>query len=114
MVAIPLAGGEAAAGPLHFTTNSNLGAFVAIGALDPLPIELPQDGIFTLPLTSFGGNFIFQGPITIGQNGGVGFGKLWLPELDPNNAPIPSAAAFGGGQAALLLWDDIDDKGGDV
>ncbi len=39
-----------------------------------------------------------------------------LPDtnLAPGNEPIPSLAAFGGGQALLVFWDDLDDKDGDV
>ncbi|MCZ6699154.1 MAG: IPTL-CTERM sorting domain-containing protein, partial [Planctomycetota bacterium] len=61
------------------------------------------------------GNIVYPiGTVVIGNNGGVGFGSIPFQNLPPLNEPIPSSSAFGGGQAMLAFWDDIDDKCGDV
>ncbi|MCZ6816783.1 MAG: hypothetical protein O7F76_08860, partial [Planctomycetota bacterium] len=61
------------------------------------------------------GNIVYPtGAVVIGNNGGVGFGNVPNENLPPLNEPIPSSSAFGGGQAMLAFWDDIDDKCGDV
>ena len=61
------------------------------------------------------GNFVFpSGTVVVANNGGVAFRNPPSADLAPVNQPIPSAAAFGGGQALLVYWDDFDDKDGDV
>ncbi len=60
-------------------------------------------------------NTVFPGgDVVVGNNGGLGFGDLTDPNLPPLNEEIPSAAAFGGGQALFGFWDDIDNTYGDV
>lgn len=60
-------------------------------------------------------NLVFPaGDIVIGNNGGLGFGDVPDPNLAPLNAEIPSAAAFGAGQAVLGFWDDIGNTLGNV
>ncbi len=64
---------------------------------------------------SFQGNFVLQpGIVVVGINGGVSFGIKTVTNLAPVNEELPSSEAFIGGQAALVSWDDIDDKDGDV
>ena len=61
------------------------------------------------------GNVVFPlERILVANNGGLGFRDPLDTDLAPLNEPIPSNNAFGGGQAALAFWDDIDDKFGDV
>lgn len=87
------------------------GVFVDIS--DGLPLEIGDDEEVEL-LTS-PGNFVFlSGGAVVANNGGVGFRFLPDTNLAPDNEPIPSLAAFGGGQAVLVYWDDLDDKDGDV
>lgn len=77
------------------------------------PLEIGDDGeveLFTSP-----GNLVFPaGGAVVANNGGVRFGVSPDTNLAPDNEPIPSVAAFGGGQAVLVYWDDLDDKDGDV
>ena len=77
------------------------------------PRSLADDGE-TVVATSIGNDVFPAGSIVVANNGGVGFRSPPSNELSPVNEPIPSANAFGGGQAALVFWDDIDDKNGDV
>ena len=62
------------------------------------PLEIGDDGeveIITSP-----GNFVFPfGRALVANNGGVRFGVSPDSNLAPGNEPIPSVAAFGGGQA---------------
>jgi len=61
------------------------------------------------------GNVVFPaGTVIVADNGGVAFRNPPSADLAPINEPIPSAAAFGGGQTLLVYWDDFDDKDGDV
>jgi hypothetical protein len=62
--------------------------------------------------TTIGNALIPAGPAVVANNGGVGFNPP-STELASTNEPLPSAAAFGGGQALLPYWDDIgNDVGG--
>ena len=89
------------------------GKFIDISKTGGTPLHLGDDEeveIGTLP-----GNFVFlTGTVVVGNNGGMGFGSLPNNDLAAVNQAIPSDDAFGGGQAALPFWDDIDDKEGDV
>ena len=61
------------------------------------------------------GNIVFPaGSVYIADNGGAAFRNPPGTHLAPINEPIPSAAAFGGGQVLFVYWDDFDDKDGDV
>lgn len=108
-----LACGGAQAKGLLLLSDPSLGSYVEIAGLAPVVLDIEQDGVATLPMASWSGNYLLQGPITIGQNGGIGFGK-GCQYLDPENQPIPSDLAFSGAQAVLVYWDDIDDKDGDI
>jgi hypothetical protein len=62
--------------------------------------------------TTIGNALLPAGPVVISNNGGMGFDPP-SPILAPDNEPIPSAGAFGGGQSLLAYWDDIgNDVGG--
>lgn len=77
------------------------------------PLEIGDDGEVTTKTSP--GNLVFPaGGAVVANNGGVGFGVLPDTNLAPDNETIPSLAAFGGGQAVLIYWDDLDDKDGDV
>ena len=80
---------------------------------DRPPLEIGDDGEVEI-ITELA-DFVFPfGGAVVANNGGVGFGVLPDTNLAPDNEPIPSLAAFGGGQAVLAYWDDLDDKDGDV
>lgn len=92
------------------------GAFIDI-SITGTPLELGNDDEFGVG--SFVGSFTLQpGLLVVSNNGGLGFGTKVVTDLQPDNQPIPSNNAFGGGQALLAFWDDIDDdiddKNGDV
>jgi hypothetical protein len=98
---------------LQFQSNPDPGAFVDLSAYGPEVVDVSFNGAATLPLTGFQGNYLFQGPVIVGQNGAAGFG-ISSGELCSDNEEIPSDCAFGGAQSAILFWDDIDDEDGDV
>lgn len=106
-----LAGASSAYGQqLRIVTNIP-GAFEDIS--DRPPLEIGDDG--EVVISASPGDFVFPfGGAVVANNGGVGFGVLPDTNLAPDNEPIPSLAAFGGGQAVLAYWDDLDDKDGDV
>lgn len=106
--------GSAGGAELRIVNNPTLGGFLDLSDLETQVIDVGQDGVAVLPIAAFSGNYLLHGPFTVGQNGGVGFGETCQGNLDPENQPIPSQGAFGGAQATLVLWDDIDDKGGDI
>lgn len=61
------------------------------------------------------GNVVFPaGSVYVADNGGAAFRDPPGTDLAPVNEPIPSLAAFGGGQVLFVYWDDFDDKDGDV
>ncbi len=103
----------AGAAPLQLVDDPSLGAFADVEGLGGVPVEVANDG--EVALATFPGNFVLRpGLIVVGQNGGAGFGQMTVSDLEPENQPIPSQRAFLGTQAALVMWDDIDDKEGEV
>ena len=87
------------------------GSFVDISGSKPLVIGADDE----IEITTFFGNFVFpSGIMVVANNGGVSFQNPPSNDLAPLNAPLPSAAAFGGGQSVLAYWDDFDDKDGEV
>lgn len=88
------------------------GTFIDISGTSS-PLSLADDGEAIIS-TSIGNDVFPAGSIVVANNGGVGFRSPPSNDLAPVNEPIPSINAFGGGQAALVFWDDIDDKNGDV
>ena len=100
-------------GPLQVIDDPNLGEFFDILASGGQPLNLADDG--EVEFGMFDGNHVFRsGLLVVAQNGGVAFGQKTISDLEPVNEPIPSGSAFIGSQAALVFWDDIDDKEGDV
>ncbi len=79
------------------------GTGTALGLWDDQEIDVP------LPFT----NQMFSAAMAqVGNNGGIGFsGAYGLPYV---NTHIPTATAFGGGQALFPFWDDLDWDTGDV
>ncbi len=103
----------AAGQTLRIVDNPVLGEFLDISQSGK-SLALGDDQEAMLEAT-FPGNFVLQpGIVVVGINGGVSFGIRTVTNLAPVNEELPSRAAFFGGQAALVLWDDIDDKDGDV
>ncbi|MCG8407719.1 MAG: IPTL-CTERM sorting domain-containing protein [Phycisphaerales bacterium] len=93
------------------------GTFIDISITGGTPLQLGSDD--EVGVGSFTGSFALQpGLLVVANNGGLGFGTKVVTDLQPDNQPIPSNNAFGGGQALLAFWDDIDDdiddKNGDV
>lgn len=89
------------------------GKFMDISQTGGTALNLGDDE--EVDIGTFPGNFVFlTGPVVVANNGGLGFGNEVVSDLTPGNEPIPSTSAFLGGQAALVFWDDIDDKQGDV
>lgn len=87
------------------------GLFENISASSPLVLGNDEE----LEVATTIGNVVFPaGSVVIANNGGVAFRNPPTTDLAPVNEPIPSTAAFGGGQALLVYWDDFDDKDGDV
>lgn len=87
------------------------GSFQDISASQPLEIGDDDEIVVETSI----GNFVFpSGSVVVANNGGVAFHNPPSNDLAPVNQPIPSSAAFGGGQAVLVYWDDLDDKDGDV
>ncbi len=107
-------GGAAAAAGLQLVDDPDLGEFIEIVGFGGVQLVLGADGEAFIPGATFPGNFVLQaGQILVGENGGVAFGAATISDLEAVNQPIPSQDAFMGNQAALVFWDDIDDKDGD-
>ena len=107
-----LVAANADAGTLQIVDNLP-GNFVDISQTGGTPLNLGDDE--EVDIGTFPGNFVLlSGSVVVGNNGGLGFGNATVSDLAPGNEPIPSTSAFLGGQAALVFWDDIDDKQGDV
>lgn len=88
------------------------GTFIDI-AHTGTPLSLGDDDEATISVPF--GNAVFpSGDIVVANNGGVGFGPPPSTELAPENEPLPSNAAFGGGQCATVYWDDIGNTIGGV
>lgn len=106
-----LAGASSAYGQRLRIVDNIPGVFEDIS--DRPPLDIGDDG--EVEISTSVGDFVFPfGVAVIANNGGVGFGVLPDTNLAPDNETIPSLAAFGGGQAVLVYWDDLDDKDGDV
>jgi hypothetical protein len=106
--------GIANAGDLQLTSDDP-GVFLDLASLGGAVVDIGFNGVTMLPLAGFPGNFIFEGPlVVVGQNGGVAFGTPQPGGLCAENEEIPSDCAFDRAQAALVFWDDIDDKDPDV
>ena len=87
------------------------GIFEDISASTPLVLGNDEELVVGTTI----GNVVFPaGSVVVADNGGVAFRNPPTTDLAPANEPIPSTAAFGGGQALLVYWDDFDDKDGDV
>jgi|GEM_PF-1133218 len=74
-------------------------------------LGLSDDGEATVPM-GFTTPVFTSGDVTIGNNGGIGF--VSGGDLDYTNGTLPSTSVFGGAQALLPFWDDIDSDTGDV
>ena len=74
-------------------------------------LGLSDDGETTVSM-GFTNPVFASGNVSIDNNGGVGF--VSGASLDYTNEPLPSSAAFGGAQALLPLWDDLDADTGNV
>jgi hypothetical protein len=112
---IPLAviGGLAPLAAAQLSLVDNLpGTYIDISTTGTL-IPLGDNDSATLSVPF--GNAVFPaGDLIVSNNGGVGYGTLTSTYLDPNNTPLPSTQAFGGGQCALPYWDDIGNTIGGV
>lgn len=87
------------------------GAFVDVSSSQPLIFGIEDEVEVSMSI----GNFVFPaGTIVVANNGGVAFRNPPSNDLAAGNQPLPSVAAFGGGQSILAYWDDFDDKDGDV
>ena len=112
LVAVAGLTGPASGQVIHLIEDSGPPPFVDIAEIGEL---LPLAGDGEIGVGMFAGNFVLRsGTITVGQNGGISFGQQTLFDLEAINQEIPSLDAFHGGQAALVFWDDIDDKEGDT
>jgi hypothetical protein len=89
--------------PGTYRDISATGTRIPLGDNDSATISLP-----------FGNDVFPAGDVVVSNNGGIAFGTPPDLNLDPTNQPIPSNAAFGGGQSALPYWDDIGDTIGGV
>lgn len=99
---------------LEIIDDPALGTFIDITEIGTL-VVLGDDGEERIDIETFLGNFIFRpGAVVVGLNGGINFGVETVRDLAPVNEKIPSDEAFGGSQAGIVYWDDIDDKEGDV
>ena len=81
-----------------------------------IPLNLGDDDSVVIPTRSVGNDVYPIGRdrrVVVANNGGVGFNVPNL-FLFPFNQQIPSEDAFGGGTSALVFWDDIDAKEGNV
>lgn len=85
------------------------GTFIDISGTGT-PLNLTDDAEVNVA-TTLRGRLLRHFAIRVGANGGIRLGPQGL-ELAPDNAAIPSAAAFNGAQALLPFWDDIDTAGG--
>jgi hypothetical protein len=92
--------------------NDLPGTFVDISATGT---ELHLSGDLSTTIFSTVSNAVFPaGDVVVSNNGGIGFGNLSSWFLAPLNEPIPSAQAFGGGQALLPYWDDFGNTMGEI
>ena len=89
------------------------GAFIDISG-SSTPLGLGDDDEVVVEGSSVGNMVLPTSSVVVANNGGVGFRDPSILDLEPTNQPIPSGSAFGGAQATLVFWDDIDDKTGDV
>jgi hypothetical protein len=62
----------------------------------------------------FGNTVLPGGTVVVANNGGLAFGTIFDPNLDPINQPIANNAAFGGSQSLVAYWDDIGNHIGDI
>lgn len=99
--------------PLRIVDNLP-GTFIDISQTGGTPLMLGDDQEVVVVGTDIGNAVFPTDSIVVANNGGLGFRNPPSNDLAPLNGPIPSSTAFGGGQAALAFWDDIDDKEGDV
>ena len=74
-------------------------------------LNLGDDGEATVSM-GFTAPVFASSSVSIDNNGGIGF--VSGGSLDYTNGSLPSSAAFGGAQALLALWDDIDADTGNV
>lgn len=93
--------------------NDRPGAFTDISTTGT-PLNLGADG--ATEITATVGNDVFSaGTVCIANEGVVGYN---IPAVDCGasdaNEPIPSLAVMGGGQVAVVGWDDIDNDVGNV
>jgi hypothetical protein len=121
LAGVALLGGMAVSGvaQLKITNNIPAGLLIDLSTrpsatrLEPRLGDDEERAIFTTI-----GNTVFPaGRVVIANNGGLGFGGLpTLPsdDLAPIEEPLPSQAAFGGGQSLLPYWDDLGNTSGDV
>jgi len=89
------------------------GAFLDIASTG-IDLTLANDGELAVPTTI--GNALFPaGTLRVGANGGARFGVSAIGlELAPDNAQLPSSAAFGFRPALLPYWDALDVTAGRV
>ena len=90
------------------------GQFIDISQAGGTGLGLLDDEEVVLATAPIGNNVFPAGSTIVANNGGLAFRNPASLDLAPLNESIPSGNAFGGGQAALAFWDDIDDKCGDV
>ncbi|MBU0637757.1 MAG: hypothetical protein KKB50_02745 [Planctomycetes bacterium] len=84
------------------------GEFTDISGAPVLNLGGDEVGSVTMTVS----NPIFSaGTVWVGNNGGIGFVDPPDDFLTNTNYAIPSNNAFGGGQAVLGLWDNLDDVG---
>jgi hypothetical protein len=92
--------------------NTLPGTFVDISTTGT-PLELSGD--LSAIISSTVSNAVFPaGDVVVGNNGGIAFGSPPSTLLQPDNAPLPSAGAFGGGQSLVPYWDDIGNTIGEI
>lgn len=102
--------GSALGAILHMTKTIP-GTYIDISGTGTL-IDLAGDEEQAI-LTTISNAVFPAGRVVVGNNGGIGF----LPpsdDLGPIPAPLPSFAAFGGGQALLPYWADIGNHVGAI
>jgi hypothetical protein len=109
VVVVALAAGSAASAQFVTATNTKPGQFIDISTFGTR-LELTDDGVSQPIPYNRPNRVIRSGPMRIGNNGGVGFNVEQFREdstdLPPDNEALPSAIAYGGGQALLPFWDD--------
>lgn len=87
------------------------GTFIDISATGT-PLDLANEAVVVFS-TQVRNEMVTQANIAVGSNGGIRFnGTTNL--LTSLNVPIPSGNVFGGNNALLAFWDDIDTQGGTV